>query len=111
MWVGEEGEYFSLTFKAHFAHPADECDVKKFHGDLPLKSTVASLRQPHAAHSALPDLRHQPVVAKGLPGQCSPTRELDRPPLQELLLHQSTMLMEKRFQVIYEGGVLHTQSG
>src|SRR5258708_37771625 len=111
MRMDEEAEYFSLAFEAGFALLADECEVEKLHRDSPLESTVVSLRQPNAAHTAVTYLRHQPVVTEGLPGQRGCTWQFDRPRLQETLLDQSTMFREKRFQVIHQGGVLRTQSG
>src|SRR5882757_3662437 len=111
MRMDEEAQYFSLALEAGFAPLADECEVEKLHRDSPLESTVVSLRQPNAAHTAVTDLRHQPIVTQGLPGQRSCTRQFDRPRLQETLLNQSTMFREKRLQVSHQGGVLCAQSG
>jgi hypothetical protein len=111
MGVGEEAEYFSLTFEAGFAFPAYEGDVEKLHRDPAIESTVASLREPNATHTAVTDLRHQPVIPEGLPSQGGRSREFNRPRLQETLLDEGTMLIEKGFQVLHQGGALRAQSG
>src|ERR1700761_2461552 len=107
MRMDQEAQYVSLAFETSFALFAYEREVEKLHRDSPLDSPP----QPTAAHPAVTDLRYEPVVPKGLPCQCSCTGQFDRPRLEETFLDQSTMLLEKCFQMFHQGGVLGAQGG
>src|ERR1700758_4143457 len=111
MRMDQEAQYVSLAFETSFALFAYEREVEKLPRASPLESAVISLRQPNAAHTAVTDLRYEPVVPKGLPRQCSCTGQFDRSRLEETFLDQSTMLLEKCFQMFHQGGVLGAQGG
>jgi hypothetical protein len=85
----------AFPFEALLAGPADERDVEKLDRYLSLKPPIVSLRQPDAAHTALTDLRDQPVSTEDLAGQTGFTRHSGGALLEKALGAQGVVAREQ----------------
>jgi hypothetical protein len=67
--MGEPGEDVPFAPESLFAGAADQRDVEQLDRGPAFEAAVAALREPHAAHPALPDAGDQPVGAELLSRQ------------------------------------------
>jgi hypothetical protein len=91
--------------------PPDQRDFEKLHSYFSLKSRVVSFRQPDAAHTALTDLRYQPVGSQRLTGQARFMGQSEGTLLEKALARQRTVMTEQQFQLVRQRRILSAQTG
>src|SRR5690348_9114994 len=96
--MGQTAENTALAFESFLAALAHQRQVEELHCDSALESPVGALRQPHAAHAALTNLRHQPVDAHRLAAEPDPIRQTKGTLLQKSALGQNSMFTQQLFQ-------------
>jgi hypothetical protein len=65
----QESEDSAFALETFFSAVSDESEVEELDSHAAFESAILPFGQPHGAHSAAPDLRHQPVDADGLARQ------------------------------------------
>src|SRR5215470_20292195 len=100
MRMHQQAKNSALALETLFADLPHERNVEELHCDLPLKTAVIPLREPHAAHTTLADLRDQLVDSDSLTCQSRNIRQFDRASLQKPFIDQSAMFKEELFQLL-----------
>src|SRR4029077_12409195 len=98
MRMREAAKDTALPLEALFAAFSDERDVEGLDRYSPVKSSVAPLRQPDAAHAALTDLRPQSVHAERVTGQTPPAGQPDGVLFEKALLRQLAVFLQEPFE-------------
>jgi hypothetical protein len=94
MRMNQPAKNAAFAFEPLFSDLTGERDVHELDGGISLEPAVAPLRQPDAAHSALPDFRDQPVGAYLLTRK--PPARLQRRSFQEPFLFYLSLLIQER---------------
>ena len=102
----QPAEDAALAFESLRAAAARERNTEELDRRLALEASVAALREPDAAHSALAKERHQRVRADGLARESRLTQRRNRALFEETLLCQRAVLREERLQMAGQLGIL-----
>src|SRR5438270_1879040 len=100
MRMCEPPEDASLAFEAFLTTLTHQCQIEKLHCDLALESAVVSFRQPHTAHSALPDLSEQRVHTERLAAQPDSRPAEGIATLEKAFLAHDAVLAQKNFELL-----------
>src|ERR1700674_392562 len=89
----------ALAFEALLPAFPHQRKVEELHRYSPLEAPVATFRQPHASHPALPNLREQRVRANGLARQSGSVRQPEAAVFQKTFLRQLAMFVKECHQL------------
>src|SRR6266849_1322959 len=101
----------AFAFEPFLAVLSHQRDIENLHCDAPLKSSVASFRQPNGAHSPMTNLRNQGVDAKGLTCQPRPFQQFQSTRFEKTFLRKHALLTKQDFQLICQSWVLALKGG
>ncbi len=103
----ELGENTGLTCEPSLHGMADECGVEKLDRRSSLETPIAPLGEPHAAHAAMTDRCHQPVVTD--PSGHDTGWRLLGPIVEEALAHHVRIAVEQQLDARRDGRTIALQ--
>src|ERR1700687_1728444 len=89
----------ALAFEALLPAFPHQREVEELHRYSPLEAPVATFRQPHASHPALPIVRERSDGAKGWPRQSGSVRQPEAAVFQKTFLRQLAMFVKECHQL------------